>query len=142
MADDDVGSALTGFLAQFAQRNTKPQVIEGFTPDQGQRILDRRNDTTQSSDWDEFQPFWKSALDFYGVPQSMTRGVAGPHTGIPLAKELGYNDIHKPTPEEMAKFLADISEMDKHARAVGPDMSSEDLKSAYDPIGSWLRRDK
>lgn len=132
-----VGEALTGLIAGL-----KPRVVEDFTPDQGQRVLDRRNDKISIDDPDEFQPFWKGMAQFYGVPKSMIEGVPGPHSSVPLAKQLGYNDIHKPTPEEMAKFLADIAQMDAHAKEVGPDMSSEDLKTMNDPIGKWLRRDQ
>lgn len=144
MADDqDVGAALTGWLAQFAQRNNKPlEVIEGYTPDLGQRILDRRNDQTIIPDMGEFQPRWKNSLVNAGVPQGFVDPIYPNHTSTPLAKALGYNDIKKPSPEEMAKFLADISEMDKIARAQGPDMSAEDLKTMNDPIGKWLRRDE
>lgn len=97
--EDSLGALLRGLY---------PPVIEGYTPYQGQRILDRQNDKAIVPDPNEFQPFWKGAADFYGVPRSMTEGVAGPHTNNPLAKQLGYNDIRRPTSQEVDKFRQDV----------------------------------
>jgi hypothetical protein len=133
MAEDELGALLRGLY---------PPVIEGYTPNRGERILDRRNDQTVVDSYNEFQPWYAQSPQYQQMERIVNAPAPPVHTGNPMAKQLGYNDIHKPTPEEMAKFLADISEMDKQARTVGPDMSADDLKTMNDPIGKWLRRDQ
>jgi hypothetical protein len=108
----------------------KPDVIEGYTPNQGQRILDRRGDQTIVQDPYEFQPWYAETLD-----HPLLNTAPPVHSSNPLAQKLGYNDIKKPSPEEMTKFLLDISGMDAHARQVGPDMGD-------DVIGHMIERMK
>lgn len=121
MAEDELGALLRGLY---------PPVIEGYTPNQGQRILDRREDQTVVQDPFEFQP-WYGRMAAHPLLDT-----APPvHSSNPMAQQLGYNDIKKPTPEEMARFLANISAMDEKARAIGPDMRGETIES-------WLRKEE
>lgn len=56
-------------------------------------------------------PLTARTMEFFGLDSTMFDTNPPPHTGEPLKKALGYNDIRKPSKEEVEKFKRDIDNM-------------------------------
>lgn len=78
-------------------------------------------------------PLTARAMEFLGLNSQMFDTNPPPHTGEPLKKALGYNDIRKLSKEEVDKFKRDVENMNAPA---DPDMS---MQRQADALGDFIR---